>query len=57
MDKHSRMIDPMLANAPNDCTPAMGSPLVNTGDPADSPSIDMNGKLRDSLPDIGAVEF
>jgi hypothetical protein len=57
MDKHSRMIDPMLANAPNDCTPATGSPLVNTGDPTDSPTIDMNGKLRDSLPDIGAVEF
>jgi hypothetical protein len=57
MDKHSQMVDPMLSNPPVDCTPTSGSPLVNAGDPADSPSIDMHGKLRDSQPDIGAVEL
>jgi hypothetical protein len=50
------MTDPMFADAPTDFTPAGGSPLVNAGDPTNSPAADMNGKARDSQPDIGAIE-
>ncbi len=56
MDKHSLMVDPMFSNPPADFTPAAGSPLINTGNAADSPSVDLNGKTRDSHPDVGAVE-
>jgi hypothetical protein len=55
-DKHSKMTDPMFTSPPSDCTPASGSPLVNAGDPSNSPSVDLNGKTRDSLADIGAFE-
>lgn len=55
-DKHSLMTDPMFTNAPNDFTPAAGSPLINAGDASNSPSVDLNGKTRDSQPDIGAIE-
>jgi len=34
-----------------------GSPAVNAGDPADAPSLDRLGLLRDSHPDAGAYEF
>jgi len=55
MDKHSRMLDPMFSDSTT-CTPAAGSPLVNAGDATDSPSVDINGRIRDSQPDIGALE-
>jgi hypothetical protein len=55
-DAHSRLADPMFSDSPADFTPAVGSPLLNAGDPVASPSTDMNGKARDSQPDIGAVE-
>jgi len=55
MDKHSRMLDPMFADATS-CAPATGSPLINAGDPTDSPSVDLTGRIRDSQPDIGALE-
>jgi hypothetical protein len=55
-EKHSKMTDPMFTNAPADFTPASASPLVNAGDPANSPTVDVTGKTRDSQPDIGAVE-
>jgi hypothetical protein len=56
LDNHSKLTDPMFSNPPTDFTPAAGSPLLNAGDPANSPSTDLNGKLRDSQPDIGAIE-
>jgi hypothetical protein len=56
MDQHSLMADPMFAGAPDDFTPASGSPLVNAGNPAQSSAVDLNGKARDSKPDIGAIE-
>jgi hypothetical protein len=55
-DKHSKMTDPMFG-APDSCKPTSGSPLVNAGDATDSPSVDLNGKVRDALPDIGAFEY
>ncbi len=56
-DKHSKMTDPMFVSAPTNYTPATGSPLVNAGDAANSPTVDLNGKLRDAMPDIGAFEL
>ncbi len=55
MDKHSRMQDPMFSDLES-CLPAAQSPLVNAGNPTHSPSVDINGRLRDSQPDIGALE-
>jgi hypothetical protein len=56
-DKHSKMTDPMFTTAPDNCNPASGSPLVNAGDAANSPAVDLSGKTRDSQPDIGAFEI
>jgi hypothetical protein len=56
-DMHSKMADPMFVAAPSNCAPATGSPLVNAGDAANSPTVDLNGKLRDATPDIGAFEL
>jgi hypothetical protein len=50
----SKMTNPMFQNAPTDFTPASGSPLVNAGDGACSPSCDLCGRVRDSRPDTGA---
>jgi hypothetical protein len=56
-DMHSKMTDPLFTSAPTSCTPTAASPLVNAGDTSNSPTVDLNGKVRDSQPDIGAFEY
>jgi len=56
-DKHSEVADPMFTSAPTSCSPNAGSPLVNAGDASNSPKVDLNGKTRDALPDVGAFEY
>ena len=56
LEEHSQMTDPMYTNAPTDFAPASDSPLVNAGDPTNSPKVDLTGKTRDTQPDIGAFE-
>ena len=56
-DEHSKMTDPMFASAPRNFTPVANSPVVNAGDATSSPSVDLNGKARDTSPDIGAFEY
>jgi hypothetical protein len=58
-DKHSVRDDPRFLSivAPYNLSAQQGSPLVNKGDPNNSPRTDQSGKQRtDGAPDIGAIE-
>jgi len=58
-DRHSTRTDPRFVSlvAPYSLKPNKGSPLVNRGDPNNSPRTDQSGRTRtDGAPDIGATE-
>ncbi len=48
--------DPLFLSYPGDLHLQMGSPCVDAGNPIGAPLVDMDGKLRDATPDIGADE-
>jgi hypothetical protein len=55
-DTESMTVDPRLTAPPTDFTPGDGSPLLGAADVVQAPAQDLNGKTRDTNPDIGAVE-
>jgi hypothetical protein len=49
--------DPLFVDAATgDFTPGAGSPAIDGGNPADAPTVDIDGNPRDSAPDMGAFE-
>jgi hypothetical protein len=59
LDMHSLNQDPMFKNAAltgYDFSAAPGSPLIGAGDPTHGSSIDIDGMMRSSPPDIGAYQ-
>lgn len=48
--------DPMFQSYPSDVHLQNGSPCINAGTAVGAPALDMDGKLRDAMPDIGADE-
>ncbi len=49
-------MDPQFQSYPMDVHLKGGSPCVDAGTPVGAPAFDMDGKLRDAMPDIGADE-
>ena len=49
-------MDPLYTNYPMDFHLLAGSPCINAGTTVGAPAVDMDGVLRDAMPDIGADE-
>jgi hypothetical protein len=50
-------VDPSFVNYPADVHLKAGSLCIGAGTPTGAPSLDMDNKPRDAMPDIGPDEF